>query len=150
MRRRSRICLFGCALGAMLPLVTAAPANPDAGLDRLFTTPAERALIDRLRGMSSLPAGAITTDPELAPWSPADTGAHAALHLKGMVQRSDGREELWLDGGHTGTTGGTDAQNRVPVQVPGSGHRVWMKPGQVLDTATGTVRESYQAGHAGP
>jgi hypothetical protein len=143
--------MLGCALGALLPFVAAAPADTGAGLGRLFTTPAERAAIDRLRGVSSPRAGAIAAGPAVIPLSSSDTRVPASVRLQGVVRRSDGNDEVWLDGGHIGVSSGVNAQGRVPVRVPGTDRRVWLKPGQVLDTATGAVRESYQAGgRAGP
>lgn len=152
MKRRSQLGMLGCALGAMLPFVAAAPADTGAGLGRLFTTPGERAVIDRLRGASSAPVGAVTagpdTGPDVVPLSSSDTRVPASVRLQGVLRRSDGNDEVWLDGGRAGVAGGVNAQDRVPVRVPGTDRRVWLKPGQVLDTATGAVRESYQADRA--
>jgi hypothetical protein len=150
MKRRSQLGMLGCALGAMLPLVAAAPADTGAGLGRLFTTPAERAVIDRLRGVSAPPPGAAAATSDAAPPATGDTRVPASVRLRGVVRRSDGNDEVWLDGGRIGVVGGVNAQDRVPVRIPGTDRRVWLKPGQVLDTATGAVRESYQTGRAVP
>jgi hypothetical protein len=134
MKRRSQLGILGCALGTLLPLVAAAPADTGAALDRLFTTP----------------AGAAAATSDAVPLATNDTRMPASVRLQGMVRRSDGNDEVWLDGGRIGVVGGVNAQDRVPVRIPGTDRRVWLKPGQVLDTATGAVRESYQTGRAVP
>jgi hypothetical protein len=100
--------------------------------------------------VSAPPPGAAAAAPDASPLPSGDTRVPASVRLQGVVRRSDGNDEVWLDGGRIGVVGGVNAQDRVPVRIPGTERRVWLKPGQVLDTATGAVRESYQAGHTAP
>ncbi|MEP7068882.1 MAG: hypothetical protein ABI789_06565 [Usitatibacter sp.] len=83
-----------------IALVVAALAAPCAGaleLGTLFTTPEERARLDRLR----------RGEPESAS---VEHGASAVNHaLTGFVKRSDGRHTVWIDG------------SPVPVSRPGAG-----------------------------
>ena len=69
---------------AALALALAAPAAQCVELGTLFTTPEERARLDRLRrGEPDLTAG------------PVRAGTPA---LTGFVKRSDGRHTMWIDG----------------------------------------------------
>ncbi len=78
-------------------LALAAPCAGAFELGTLFTTPEERARLDRLR----------RGEPEAA----ASTGSvrEVAPTLTGFVKRSDGRNTVWIDG------------TPVPVSRPGSG-----------------------------
>lgn len=150
MKRHVQSCLRGCIglLFVSLPYVVAAPADSAADFGRLFTSPAERAEIDRMRA-SFRPEAAVSADAGES-LSPVGIAPQASMRLNGIMRRSDGHDELWLNGGRAATGGDPDAQNRVRVRVPGTDRMVWMKPGQVLDTSTGVVRESYQGGRTGP
>jgi hypothetical protein len=126
--------------------VAAAPASTGDDLGRLFTSRSERVEIDRarasLRAGAAMPAeGAGRVSPDIA------ESSRARLRVDGIVlRRGDGGDDLWLNGGRAKPAGGIDGRHRVPVRVPGTDRMVWMKPGQELDTTTGVVRESYQAG----
>ncbi len=98
-------------------------------LGRLFHTPEQRAILDATRRAVASGAGAATTGP--------------GVEVSGLVTRSDGRRSTWVNGrvehGHierNASPGG------VRVQLPGG--TVELKVGQVLDPATGTVREIYR------
>jgi len=65
-------------------LAIAAPAAPCVELGTLFTTPEERARLDRMR----------RGEPEVSS-RPAHAGIPA---VTGFVKRSDGRHTLWIDG----------------------------------------------------
>jgi hypothetical protein len=144
-RAHTWICAAVGLLFAALPYVAAAPANTGADLGRLFTSRSERLEIDRAR--ASLRAGAAMPAEAAGRLSPDVAASSRALRVDGLVlRRGDRGDELWLNGGRAKPAGSVDGHNRVPVRVPGSDRMVWMKPGQVLDTATGVVRESYQAG----
>ena len=67
-----------------LALALAAPAAPCVELGTLFTTPEERARLDRLRRGEPVVVGA-----------PVRAGVPA---VTGFVKRSDGRHTLWIDG----------------------------------------------------
>jgi hypothetical protein len=140
------ICTVTGLLFAALPYVAAAPASSGDDLGRLFTSRSERMEIDRAR--TSLRADAATPIESAAKLSPDGAAtSRARMRVDGMVvRRGGGDNDLWLNGGRAKSAAGVDGDNRVPVRVPGTDHMVWMKPGQVLDTSTGTVRESYQAG----
>src|SRR4051812_12561783 len=73
----------------------------------LFTTPEERARLDRLR-RGDPTAAAATPDAALSRHKPA---------LTGYVQRSDGRNTVWIDG--------------RPVVVAAPGPRSALEPGMV-------------------
>ena len=102
-RRVSRALRAGVALGA--------PCAGALELGTLFTTPEERARLDRLRrGEPDAPAasqGARAPDPAIT----------------GFVKRSDGRHTVWIDG------------VSVPVSRPGAGEL--LQP-QAVGPASGT------------
>jgi len=82
---------------AMIALALAAPCAGALELGTLFTTPEERARLDRLR--RGEPEGAVQGEGARAP-TPT---------LTGFVKRSDGRHTVWIDG------------TPVPVSRPGAG-----------------------------
>lgn len=145
MRRfHTGICAAAALLCVTLPCVVAAPADGADELGRLFTSRTERAAIDRSR--ESLRHGVAVSANAGETAAPDPAGPYGSMRVDGVVRRSDGSDELWLNGARAQAAGGVDAKNRIPVPVPGSNRTVWMKPGQVLDASTGIVRESYQAG----
>lgn len=76
--------------------VASAPAAA-AELGRLFTTPEQRALIDRMRaepGAAAEPAPAAEAAPEPA----VREAAAPSLALDGLVRRSKGRATVWVNG----------------------------------------------------
>lgn len=68
-----------------LALLLFAGAATCAGLGTLFTTPAEREQLDRLRRGEAPPESGVTAD---AP----------SAEVTGYVKRSDGRGTVWIDG----------------------------------------------------
>jgi hypothetical protein len=78
-------------------LALAAPAAGALELGTLFTTPEERARLDRLRRGEPDTTGTV------------ESGRAPNPTLTGYVKRSDGRNTVWIDG------------TPVPVSRPGSG-----------------------------
>lgn len=122
-------------------------------IGRLFTTPAERAVLERGRHAKKLPAGQ-------APAPSAPDHAEAAvvegeqfMVVNGMLRRSgSGRETTWIDSvPHTGNDrvqGGATLARGAGAGKVGltlrSGQRILVKPGQQVDAVSGKVREAYQ------
>lgn len=73
----------------LLVLAAALEAVAADELGTLFTTPEERARLDKLRRGEPSAAARAATDPMPSRHKPA---------LTGYVQRSDGRATIWIDG----------------------------------------------------
>jgi len=110
-------------------------------LGRLFTTPVERHLLDKSRRENS---------PLID--STASNGAAKkeakTMVYNGIVTRSNGDRQIWIDGkivnGRKGPDGirihkGPDRDHRVTLSVPGKHKRVKIKPGQSWSLESGKV-----------
>jgi hypothetical protein len=137
-------------LSMLLNLTGAAQAQE---IGRVFSTPAERAALERGRHAKQLPAGQVAAPSEAAAPETAVSAGEQFMVVNGTVRRSgSGRETTWIDsvahtaqdrlpGGATlsrGTAGG-----KVALTLR-SGQRIIVKPGQQVDAVSGQVRESYQ------
>ena len=125
-----------------------------APLGRLFSTPAERADLDRLRQAAkhgeSLNLANKQTSPEVAviPVEPVSE----QFSLDGFVRRSSGKGTTWIN--QIPQNEGAVSQNirvrqqlskppAVSILLP-SGKRMALKVGQTFDAATGRVHEVYE------
>lgn len=118
-----------------------------ARIGRLFTTPAERAALDRLRD-----AGGRAPAPEQAQ-GPAGTEAQAPappppppepIAVTGIVRRSDGTSVVWINGVPQTDQAVSRAEGGTPaatVTLP-SGQRATLKAGQAVDVTTGAVGDA--------
>lgn len=139
----------------VLLTLLALPAQAAEPLGKLFTTPAERATLERLRQNSqglmleqALPAADdnATAAPPVTPHQ---------LSVQGYVRRSDGaRGTVWVNHqplqersehnhvqvGSLPREGSRDS-NRVPLTIPDTGSQVKLKAGQAYDGNTGQISE---------
>ncbi|BAN34414.1 hypothetical protein SCD_n00567 [Sulfuricella denitrificans skB26] len=106
-------------------------------IGRLFFSPDERAMLDRLRQKSGGSSTLSTTE---------------QITLNGIVQRSSGKNTAWLNQfpqhGNETPQGITVLKSNgrssvVPLQLP-SGKQVSLKPGQTFDITKGKVHEGYE------
>ncbi len=112
-------------------------------LGYLFTTPAQRAALDRvsLKPQGAAPAAA----PEIATSEEAKEAPLKKVKIGGMIVNSHGKNTTWInqDGDKkvraTGVSGG-----QVEVTLGADGKHISLKPGQEFDPNTGTTREAYQ------
>ena len=141
---------------ALMLVVLAAPSGSqevEGQLQgRLFTTPAERRMLDRLRETAHQQA----TTPEPVPVirEPAPPPAEP-LRLDGLVVRSGGPATVWVDGEPVTLKGETDqdiriergasASGGVTLRVPDQSRTVRLKPGQRYDPNTGSVTETFRS-----
>ena len=120
-------------------------------LGRLFTTPAEREALDRLRQsqrgqlleQATIPETPIADDPILEPVPPQ------SLSVQGYIQRSDGgKGTVWIN--HQPLQEGSDNgqvqvgkvnKNGIPVTIRENGRNVRLKAGQVFNPETGEITE---------
>lgn len=104
------------------------------GMGRLFFSPEQRAMLDLARDRAPINSA---QDTSLAP-------AASGVTLNGVVTRSDGQSNAWVNGKMEQGVRyrGTPERNQVRVNLPGGG--VKLKVGQTYDPANGKVEESYQ------
>lgn len=110
-----------------------APATADA-IGRLFFTPEQRAILERLR-----------QNPNLATAPVSDT-----LTVNGVVRRNDGETTVWVNGVPQRLPAKSGARQKrppaeVPVTIPGSDKPARAKVGQTVDSSTGAITEKFNA-----
>ena len=130
-----RLALLAAAL--LLPAASACAQE----FGRLFFTPEQRAALDERRKarIPDKPAAAVPASP--------------MTQMNGYVKRSGGPSTVFLNGEGVLDTGQPDAP-RVPRKTDGSvsipvgegGARVELKPGEVLDSGSGEVRDVLGGG----
>lgn len=124
-------------------------------VQRLFSTPAARAELDRLR--FQLASGIVVEDaPEVEPVVELpmanDDDVDVVYALGGTMRRADGSYTVWINN----TAYDQDSlpahiellrpfsQGQLLIRDTGSGDSFRVKPGQVLNFTTGQLFESYQ------
>jgi len=119
---------------------------------RLFTTPEERAMLDRLR------AGRPDPKPPETEQASSGTGTVAGpakpVRIDGVVRRSRGPSTVWVDGealqagGRTADGVQVRPASKVPgavyLKVPNGERAVRLKPGQRYDPSRGVVTEAFR------
>ena len=134
----------GCILTVVLWSL-AANINAADGLGYLFTTPAQRAALDRL----SLKPGGTATANELDPTATATEEEKPVPRKKvkigGMIVNSHGKNTTWLneDGDKKVKATGVSS-GHVEVMLGVDGNHIRLKPGQEFDPNTGKISETYQ------
>jgi hypothetical protein len=121
-------------------------------LGRLFTTPQQRAVLERLRhAPPPAPKPKVVEQPKVVVPPPPEV---PRITVNGVVIRSDGDSTAWVNGQSTGE--GRDEIDSVqvnprrirglavPITTPSNLPDVRLKPGQSYDPATGTVVDIYQ------
>ncbi len=118
-------------------------------LERLFYTPEDRAVLEILRQSSVRP-----TQPSVAPTDKVEGAENRPklFTLGGTVTRKDGVQAVWLNGQPYPATGlqvnveveKPHTAGQVVLQVPETGKRYPLRPGQTLDLTSGRIRESYE------
>lgn len=138
-------------IGWLLPAVLAASAvTANDQIGRLFSTPADRAKLDRLRSGQVYQKVLGETDE-----SRSESDLHLAepVYLNGLVRRSDGRTTVWVNGQRLDQRGGNgeltlrsrvDRQNRVKLHLKKERRTVQLKPGQAWDPAVKQIIKRYR------
>ena len=128
---------------AMLLLTLCSNANAADGLGYLFTTPAQRAALDRL---SLKPGSAEVTAASGAAATETEKEApRKKVKVGGMIVNSHGKNTTWLnqDGDKKVTATGVSA-GHVEIILGADGKHISLKPGQEFDPNTGKISETYQ------
>jgi len=156
MKAKHRTLQCRPALAVTMAVVWAVPlALHGAELGRLFTTPQERAALDKLRQEGSPPVAApeeikLSATPEPIP----EAKPLEPITVDGFVRRSDGANTVWVNGVNS-LEGEFDSQgfqvntrhirnDRVTVTVSGRPGQIEMRPGQTFDPAVGRIVDVYQ------
>jgi hypothetical protein len=148
--------LINSSVILLLFVAVSQPATLKAqSVQRLFSTPAKRAELDRLRFQLSQP-GVIDKTPvrsESAVEAPAFTEeADVVYSLGGTMQKSDGSYTVWINDTAYDQTSLPDnmellapfSKGQLRIHDRSSGAMYDVKPGQVLNLSTGELFESYQ------
>lgn len=139
------------ALLALVLVSIAVPARAQASfttMGRLFTTPADRILLDQQRRAAMAQnAQAVAAPPAppaaVMPGMAADNAAAAPppppapVRFGGVLRRSDGQATIWVDDAPRDTVLRTRPGAAVAVDV--GGRSVVLKPGQSWDPASGAI-----------
>ena len=156
-RNRPGALFAAClAAGAFALLVPDGDSHAQSRIGRLFSTPEQRAELDRLRVDSSAKeVAAPAPEPPPRASQPVSTREAPALAatLNGVVVRGDGHRVTWIDGIETAAGGSTPAGIRVESEpAPDSRLRIRLSlgrttavlaPGQFVDE-NGRVRNGYE------
>ncbi len=140
-----------CAAACIL-LMSFSQQSMAAGLERLFSTPAERVKLDVLRLHDALQpvTGRAKAEQPLA----NDDKPQPSITLNGVLRSDDGRQVIWINGVPSGELdkqqgirirGGADEDNRVTMDLIDEQRRVRIRPGQVLERKSGRVEDQSTA-----
>ena len=140
-----RACLL---LLAALLLPGAGAAATDS-IGRLFSTPAERTNLDKLRQLGEKAGTAVEEKPDVNAAVPEPE--REQITVDGFVRRNDGKNTTWING--TPQHGGEISQGMTVLQrrakaprisvLLRSGRRLELKAGQTFDIGTNRVIEVY-------
>lgn len=133
------------ALGSLLVY---SPANAAQPAGRLFTTPTERANLDRLRQTSKLPSQEQLLDDEEVSVAPVLPGS---VSVQGYVTRGDGKKgTVWVnntpmqensESGEVRVGKLPRGGGQVQINIPASGKNVKLKAGQIYMPETDSISE---------
>lgn len=120
---------LGIAQSPAQPQTQSSPAQPfEKRLGRLFTTPDERAKLDKTRGVVQQQT----------------TNIAQTVIVNGVILRPGKTPILFLDGKEA-IAGRVEIGNRAQIQArTNDGHSVIVKPGQYVDLGSGRTTEGYQ------
>jgi len=134
----------------VLLLLTLSQTAGAEGLLRLFTTPQERAMLNAERS-KPLPPPPKPSPPttKLKPSNTTTTPPY--ITFNGLVIRNDGQTIVWINGRQELTQQGftvelekmTDELS-VPIVLSNTKQRIFLKPGQTLNTLDGTIQEQFE------
>ena len=146
------------AIGILVIAVGSAASAQAQTVVRLFSTPAERAELERQRMLLYRPdLLQVAPEPEAVAELPVALEPErpdVIYRLGGSMQRSDGLYTIWLNGNPINQEDLPDnmellqpfSQGRLRIRNPANGVIFEIKPGQVLNFTTGELYESYQSG----
>ena len=119
--------------------------------DRIFTTPQQRLALDEYRRQGHDDQGSVSTD-LLVETSKAEDGSEQ-LRFSGYLLGNDGKYTLWLNGksglgddsNDKAHTHGSLKQGDKDVLFKNQEKQARLRPGQLWELDSGTVKEVYNA-----
>jgi hypothetical protein len=129
-----------------------------AELGRLFTTPQERAMLEKSRHQ---PAPQVEKQPKRIEKKPSSVAeevkAPPRITINGVVSRTDGTSTVWVNGMNS-LDGDLNAQHiyvdssstrgeKVTIRLPNSPLELRLKPGETYEPSASTVIDGYQHKH---
>jgi hypothetical protein len=129
-----------------------------AELGRLFTTPQERAMLEKSRHR---PTPQVEKQPKSIEKKPSsaveEIKAPPRITINGVVSRTDGTGTVWVNGMNS-LDGDLDAQHiyvdptstrgeKVTIRLPNSPLELRLKPGETYEPSASTVIDGYQHKH---
>ena len=156
-RNRPRALVATClVIGALALLAPDGASHAQSRIGRLFSTPEQRAELDRIRKDSGASEMTAPTPDSPARASPPGTDPEAPAFeatFNGIIVRGDGHRVAWIDGIETLAGGSTPAgvhveserapDGRLHVRLSLGRTTAVLAPGQSVDTE-GTVRNAYE------
>jgi hypothetical protein len=131
-------------------LLHTTPTRADDNFGYLFTTPAQRVALDRLR----LDEPGAVVEGDVASGTPEANTGRAPIKVDGVVSSSSGKTSAWINGAKSKDNPkiktGAIKSGKVDVLVGPSGTPITLKPGQLYEPDSGKVRDNYQTGAADP
>jgi hypothetical protein len=122
----------------------------DPSFGRLFTTPEQRASLDRLRRQGGLQVTKISSnnENEIPAAEQATARPHQEIKLAGILWRADGKHRVWLTGtgrvNNRNILGDALASANLKVPLQGTDSGAILKPGQVWLSENHRVEEAYR------
>ena len=145
-------------IGWLLPALLVVSSAMAGDIGRLFTTPADRAELDNLRSNLDQPKRVYDAGAEIDE-NHDQVLSQPPLLLNGLIQRSDGRTTVWLNGQRLKQQGAAeiatlrsraDRKGQIKLRLNEEQRNVIMKPGQVWDPASQRVIEQYRIERSEP
>ena len=128
-----------------------------AELGRLFTTPQERAMLEKSRHRPTPQVEKQPKSSKKKPRSPVEAIKTPRVTVNGVVTRTDGTSTVWVNGMNS-LDGDLDAQHiyvdptstrgeKVTIRLPNSPLELRLKPGETYEPSASTVIDGYQHKH---
>ena len=112
---------------------------------RLFTTPQERAKLDK----ALEPPPRITKSIKKS--KPSGPQPPRYITFNGLVKYSQGRSTVWINGHNDLNQPGfkvklnDSTQSTVSIHLPNTKQPILLKPGQTVDTLDGTIKDNFES-----
>jgi hypothetical protein len=142
----------------LLLLINFYQAARAEGLQRLFTTPQERAALNAERSKPPPPLPIPPTAKRSKPPPTTSEQKHPStpkspsyITFNGLIIRSDGQPTVWINGSNDLFQQGFTVELEkiaddlsVPIVLSNSKQRIFLKPGQTVNTLDGTIQEHFE------
>jgi hypothetical protein len=146
-----RCYFFASVLVCLFFIVVVGNAfGSEPAFGRLFTTPEQRASLDKLRKQGGLQASRpiVSNETETRTLEQATSVTPQEIKLAGILWRADGKHKIWLSGLGSANDqtilGNSKESANLKVPLRGVGQGAILKPGQVWVDSNHRVEEAYR------